>query len=195
MGPARPIRPDEVRPVGSAIVGADRDAGLAGLLQRIVADSLAWLGEYPEDQVDAGALAAIRQSLDWLSQQLQARQGDRLESGVMDETALKVAAELFVDLSWWLDTCPDEEVELDVAVSVLENGATFTYELSDEQRERLVEVLGELGAAERHEGRRHAICQLPFAIGLVDGEEPGCEMPVAREWVRPEDRANDQAKI
>ncbi|WP_127509297.1 hypothetical protein [Actinoplanes solisilvae] len=86
-------------------------------------------------------------------------------------------------------------MELDVAVSVLENGATFTYELSDDQRQRLVEVLGELAAAERYEGRRHAICQLPFAIGLVDDEEPECEMPVAREWVRSEDRANDQAKI
>ncbi len=184
-----------MRLAGSAIVGTDGDAVLAGLLRGVVADSLAWLGEYPEDQVDAGALAAIRQSLDWLSQQLQARQGDRLESGVMDETALKVSAELFVDLSWWLDTCPDEEVEPNAAVSVLENGTTFTYELSDQQRGRLVEVLGEIGAAERHEGRRHAVCRLPFAIGLVDGEEPECEMPVAREWVRLEDRADDQAKI
>lgn len=175
-------------------MSTDGDAVLAGLLQNVVADSLAWLGEYPEDRVDSEALTAIRQSLDWLSQQLQARHWDRLESGVMDATALKVAAELFVDLSWWLDTCPDEEVEQDVAVSVLENGATFTYELSDDQRRRLVEVLDELAAAERHEGRRHAICLLPFAIGLVDGEEPECEMPMAREWVRPEDRANGQAK-
>ncbi|MFB9239987.1 hypothetical protein ACFFWC_31430 [Plantactinospora siamensis] len=133
-------------------MSTDGDAGLAGLLQRVVADSLAWLGEYPADCVDAGALTAFRQSLDWFSQQLQDRQGGRLASGGLQETALRVAAELFVDLSWWLDTCPDEEVELDVAVSVLENGATFTYELSDDQRQRLVEVLGELAAAERHEG-------------------------------------------
>ncbi|MEU8425064.1 hypothetical protein AB0C15_29755 [Micromonospora sp. NPDC048835] len=176
-------------------MSTDGDAGLAGLLQQVVADSLTWLGEYPQDRVDARALTAFRRSLDWLSQQLQVRQAGQLASGGREETALKVAAELFVDLSWWLSTCPDEEVELDVAVSVLENSATFTYELSGDQRQRLVQVFGELAAAERHEGRRHAIRQLPFAIGLVDGAEPEGDMPVARDWVRPEDRANDQAKI
>jgi hypothetical protein len=175
-------------------MSTDGDAVLAGLLQNVVADSLAWLGEHPEDRVDPGALTAIRQSLEWLSQQLPARHWDRLEPGARDATALKVAAELFVDLSWWLDTCPDEAVEEDVAVSVLENCATFSYELSDDQRQRLVGVFDELAAAERHEGRRHAICLLPFAIGLVDGEEPECETPVAREWVRPENRSNGQAQ-
>ncbi|WP_127509300.1 hypothetical protein [Actinoplanes solisilvae] len=81
-------------------MSTDGDAGLAGLLQHVVADSLAWLGEYPEDCVDAGALTAFRQSLDWFSQQLQDRQGGRLASGGREETALRVAAELFVDLSW-----------------------------------------------------------------------------------------------
>lgn len=84
-------------------MSTDGDAGLAGLLQRVVADSLTWLGGYPEDRVDARALTAFRQSRDWLSQQLQSRHVGRLASGGRDETALKVAAELFVDLSWcWI---------------------------------------------------------------------------------------------
>ncbi|GAA1655274.1 hypothetical protein [Actinoplanes couchii] len=155
-------------------MGSDGDVVLAGLLRDAVTGSFSGLGEYPEDEVDAGAVAVVRRSLDWLSQRLDGA------------PPLWVAVELFAELSWWLGTCPDEEVELDVAVRVLEDGVAFTSGLSDGQRRRLVEVFGEVAAAERHEGRRRAISLIPFEIGLDEGAEPGYEAP---GWVRPEDRA------
>ncbi|GAA3398148.1 hypothetical protein [Cryptosporangium minutisporangium] len=156
---------------------ANADSVLVGLLRSHVEDLLAWLGDYPDDQVDADALASVRQSIDWVAAQQPAREHD----------ALATAAGLIIELMWWLDTCGDDEVEPHVAVKMQEGCAGFLTELPDEQRRRLIDVLDEEAAAEVDPARRYWLRYVPFAIGLVE-EEPD-ESPGAREWVRPEVRS------
>jgi len=153
------------------------DAGLAALLHRHVTDIFEWLGHYPADEVDPAALASIRQSLAWLV------------ARSPDPAALTTAAGLLVEVTWWLDTSDDDEIDPDVASKVLEEVAGLSYEMSAEQTRRLVDVLGELAAAEGHAGRRYQLRFFPFAIGLVDEEADEPAEPPVTGWVRPEDRA------
>lgn len=169
-------------------MNADGDAVLTRLLYAGVTDLLKWLGDYPDDEVDPDAVASIRRSIDWVVELLPAGQRDRLASGDPDPAALTAVTGLFVDLFWWLDTCEDDEVELDVAVKLQESGAACVDELTDGQRRRLLEVLDGLAATERHDGRRYELVLFPFGVGLVD-DEPEVEPPPVRQWVSPEDRA------
>jgi hypothetical protein len=156
------------------------DAELAHLLHHHVDDLLTWLDEHPADQVDPTAVASIRRSLGWMIGQAPVEQGDRLAS-------LETAAGLLVDLMWWLDTCEDEEVDSFVAVKLQEGTGAWLGELAADQRRRLVEVLAELAASEKHNVRRYEIRLFAFALGLVNDEIED-EAPVVREWIRPEDR-------
>jgi hypothetical protein len=172
---------------------ADGDAALAHRLHGLVADLLNWLDHYPEDEVDPRAVASIRESLDWVIEQLPAQQRDRLASGDPDPATLMTVTGLFVDLMWWLDTSQEDDVDLDVAVKLQESGVAYLDELSDDQRRRLLQVLDELAAAEQHDGRRYELLFFPSWIGLVD-DEPDVEGPPVREWVRPEVRATGPAQ-
>jgi hypothetical protein len=96
-------------------------------------------------------------------------------------------AGLLVDLWWWLDTCDDDEVDPDVAVQLQQRVSADVDDLSDDQRRRLLEVLDELAAAERHDGRGYELLFLPFAMGVVD-DESDIEQPAVRDRVRPEAR-------
>jgi hypothetical protein len=169
-------------------MSADGDAALAHLLHDLVTQLLAWLDDYPDDQVNPNAVASVRQSVEWVVERLPAEQRERLASGDPDPAALKTVASLFVDLLWWLDTCEEDEVDLHVAVNLQESSAAYIDELPDEQRRRLIEVLDELVATEPHDGRRYVLLFIPFAIGLVV-DEPNIERPPVREWIRPEARA------
>jgi hypothetical protein len=73
-------------------------------------------------------------------------------------------------------------------VKVQESGAACVHELTDGQRQRLLEVLDALAATERHDGRRYELVLFPYGIGLVD-DEPDVEPPPVRQWVSPQDRA------
>jgi hypothetical protein len=168
-------------------MSVDRDAALAHGLHRLVIDVLAWLDDYPDDQVDPNAVATLRQSIDWVLRRLPAQQRDRLAAGDPDPASLKAAIGLVVDLMWWLDTCEEDEVDSHVAVKLQESGGVHLDELPPEQRERLLEVLRELAAEEPHAGRRYELRCFPFWMGLVE-EEPDDEAPAVREWVRPEAR-------
>ncbi len=168
-------------------MSADGDAALARLLLGLVTDLIKWLDDYPDDQVDPNAVASFQQSIDWVIEQLPAQQRDQLASGRPDSGALMTVTGVLVDLFWWLDTCEDDEVDLDVAVKLLESGAAYVHQLTDEQRRRLLEVLDGLTAMEQHEGRRYELRSFPFSVGLVE-DEPDAEMPPVHEWVRPEDR-------
>lgn len=174
-------------------MNADDDAALAGLLHSLVTEMLSWLDDHPEDEVDPTAVASIRESIDWVIERLPAQHRDGLASGNPDPATLMTVTGLFVDLLWWLDTCGDDQVDLDVAVKLQESGAAYLGELTEEQRRRLIEVLVELATAEQHAGRRYELLCLPFWIGLVD-DEPDAEGPPVREWVRPEDRAIGPAR-
>jgi hypothetical protein len=153
------------------------DAGLARLLDRHVADLFTWLDDYPADQVDRSAVASVRQSVNWV----------RLAAGKPDPAPLKTAVGILVDLVWWLDTCSDREVDEWAVGNLQESTATRVVELSDWQRGRLLETLNDLAAAEQHDGRRYQLRFFGFAMGLVE-TEPDERGPIARGWVRPEDR-------
>jgi hypothetical protein len=98
---------------------------------------------------------------------------------------LRTATGLLIDLTWWLDTCEDEQVDPFVAVKLQESTGAWLDELTAGQRRRLVEVLGELAASEEHNARRYEIRFFAFALGLVDDEIED-EAPAVREWIRPE---------
>ncbi|MEV0269435.1 hypothetical protein AB0H43_11695 [Hamadaea sp. NPDC050747] len=173
-------------------MSVDDDAVLVRLLHRAVADSLTWLGDYPEDQVDPDAVASIRRSVDWVIGGLPAGQRDSLAADDPTPAALTVITGLFADLLWWLDTCADDEVDPHVAVKLQESCAADVDELTDSQRRRLLETLDALAAVEHDDGRRYELRFLPYAIGLVD-DEPAMERPAVREWARPEARAGGSA--
>jgi hypothetical protein len=158
-----------------AFVLAD-DADLARLLHRHVADLFTWLDDYPAGQVDPAAVASVRRSLDRAIEQHPGGPG-----------SLRTAVGLLVDLMWWLDTCGDDEVDPFVAVKLQESAGACLDELSAGHRRRLVEVLDDLAAGERHVGRRYEIRFFAFAWGLVS-DEPGDQAPAGRRWIRPEDR-------
>jgi hypothetical protein len=168
-------------------VTLERDAVLVNALHRVVTDLSAWLGDYPDDQVSPGAVAVTRASIDWVIEQLPAGQRDRLSAGDPDPASLKALTGLVADLIWWLDTCDDDEVDPDVAVKLQEAVAAAVDGMSDEQRQRLVEIVDELTTVEAHRGRRYELRRFPFAVGLVD-DEPDEEEPPARTWTPPEAR-------
>lgn len=152
----------------------DGDNQLARLLHQHVIDVLDWLAEehdadYPE--VDLDAVESFRQAVLPLA-----------------ELTLPAAVGLFTDLSWWLDSCDDEELDPDTAVKLLEGNVEVIGSLSDERSARLLEVLGELAAAEPHAARRYQFEFFPYAFGLLDDEEPDLDEPDSLEWVAPQDR-------
>lgn len=156
------------------------DAELARLLQDHINDLFTWLDDYPADQVDPSAVASVRQGLDWMIEQSPVEQDGR-------PTSVRAAADLLVDLMWWLDTCDDEQVDPFVAVKLQEATGAWLDELTAGRRRRLVEVLDELAASEEHNGRRYEIRFFAFALGLVDDEFED-EAPAVREWIRPDNR-------
>ena len=166
---------------------ADDDAVLARLLVGHLADLLTWLDDYPADQVDRSAVASIRESITWVINQAPAEQRAGLASGNPDGTALRTAAGLLVDVMWWLETRPDDEVDEWAAGKIQESTAASVAALSDRQRRRLLEILADLAAAERHDVRRYELRFFPFACGLLD-TEPDERAPLVRGWVKPEDR-------
>jgi hypothetical protein len=145
-------------------------AGLAGVVHGLVTDLFDWLGDYPDDQVDAAALAVVR--------------GDLLRP---HPGTLAEAVGVLVDLVWWLDACEDDEVDPHVAVKLLEAAVSEIDGMPDEQRRTLVGVVDELATSEQHAGRHYELRFFAYGMGLAD-DEPEAEEPAGRQWVRPVDR-------
>ncbi|MEE1823713.1 hypothetical protein PUR61_16160 [Streptomyces sp. BE20] len=82
-----------------------------------------------------------------------------------------VLAGLVVDIVRFLDTCEDDEVDPDSAVTMTESVSWALTRLPHDQRERFLTTLADLAAAETNPGRREFIKAFPFACGLID-EEP-----------------------
>ncbi|MFH9822992.1 hypothetical protein [Streptomyces bobili] len=78
---------------------------------------------------------------------------------------------VLVDVMGWLESCGDEEVDPDSAVKVMESVGGALLRLPSGQRERLVQVLADLAAAEEDPARRDFLNSFPFAIGLVEDED------------------------
>ncbi|NUT20908.1 MAG: hypothetical protein HOV77_17145 [Hamadaea sp.] len=168
-------------------MSTDDDVALAHQLYGVVADLLTWLEDYPAEEVDPNAVTSIQRSVEWVLAGLRTEQRSRLASGDPDPADVTTAAGLFADVLWWLDTCDEAEVDLHVAVKLEESCVGYLDELSEPQRRRLIEILGEMAAVESHDGRRYELRVLPYAVGLVD-EEPDAERPSPRTWVPPEAR-------
>ncbi|BCJ47480.1 hypothetical protein GCM10010168_18380 [Actinoplanes ianthinogenes] len=152
----------------------DDDAALARLLDQHVDDLLTLLGDWPEDQVKSSVVASMRQSV------------DRVLASA-DDTALRTAAGLLVDVVWWMHTSSDEDLDEWGVGNLLESSAAFLQELPDDRRHRLIETLDALAAAEPHDTRRYELRSFAYAMGLRD-TEPAEPEPLARAYVKPEDR-------
>jgi hypothetical protein len=163
------------------------DAALVLLLYRHVTDLFRWLSDYPEDQVDPNAVESVKQDIGWVTEHLAAGSPAPLLSNVPDDQMLKEITGLLVDVTWWLDTCSDEDVG-EWAVGNLQEGTAYLVaEMDEGQRSRLLGTLDELIATEQHGGRRYEMLFFRFAMGLVDTEPDGAK-PFHRGWVRPQDR-------
>jgi hypothetical protein len=99
-----------------------------------------------------------------------------------------VLAGLVVDVLWWLDTCGDDEVDPDSAVKMMESVSWVLMSLPAKQRERFLQVVSDLAAAEGHPGRREQLVAFPYACGLIDNEPSRPAAPWTA-WVHPTSRA------
>ncbi|MFJ1877307.1 MULTISPECIES: hypothetical protein [unclassified Streptomyces] len=80
-------------------------------------------------------------------------------------------AGLIVDVVWFLDSCGDDEVDPDSAVKMLEGVGGELLRLPLDQRDRLLQVLADLAAAEPNLARREFVESFPFACGLAVEED------------------------
>ncbi|MFF8883936.1 hypothetical protein [Streptomyces flaveolus] len=80
----------------------------------------------------------------------------------------RALGEALVDVLWFVEGSEDEQMDQDDAVKVLEGVAHRITSLSDAQRHELVELVGEMAAAETDPARRGFLEQFPEGFGLVD---------------------------
>ncbi|OMI87847.1 hypothetical protein BSZ07_20565 [Streptomyces sp. M1013] len=80
-------------------------------------------------------------------------------------------AGLVVDALWFLESCDDDEVDLDSAVKMMEGMSGELLRLPLNQRDRLLRVLADLADAEQNPARREFLKTFPFACGLVEEQK------------------------
>ncbi|MBQ0890325.1 hypothetical protein KBZ94_36305 [Streptomyces sp. RM72] len=80
-------------------------------------------------------------------------------------------AGLVVDALWFLESCDDDEVDLDSAVKMMEGMSGELLRLPLNQRDRLLRVLADLADAEQNPARREFLKTFPFACGLVEEQQ------------------------
>ncbi|MGX1119677.1 hypothetical protein RKD37_005040 [Streptomyces ambofaciens] len=80
-------------------------------------------------------------------------------------------AGLVVDALWFLESCDDDEVDLDSAVKMMEGIGAELLRLPLDQRDRLLRVLADLADAEQNPARREFLKTFPFACGLVEEQQ------------------------
>ncbi|MFC0543679.1 hypothetical protein [Kutzneria chonburiensis] len=85
---------------------------------------------------------------------------------------LPVLAGLVVDAVWFLDSCGDDEVNPDSAVTIAEGVAGTLHALPADQLARFLDALADLAAAEPNPARRTYLESFPFSCGLVE-DQPG----------------------
>lgn len=77
-------------------------------------------------------------------------------------------AEALVDVLWFVDGCEDQQMDPDDAVKVLEGVAHLVSTLSNDQRQELLALVGEMAAAETNPARREFLEEFPEGFGLID---------------------------
>ncbi|GGS55784.1 hypothetical protein GCM10010206_17100 [Streptomyces cinerochromogenes] len=80
----------------------------------------------------------------------------------------RALAEAWVDVLWFIDGSEDEQMNPDDAVKVLEGVAHVVSTLPEEQRQELLELVGEMAAAETDPARREFLEEFPESFGLID---------------------------
>ncbi|MEW2622949.1 hypothetical protein [Streptomyces sp. NPDC048106] len=80
----------------------------------------------------------------------------------------RALAEALVDVLWFIDGCEDEQMNPDDAVKVLEGVAHVVSTLPNDQRQELIELIGEMAAAESDPARREFLDEFPEAFGMID---------------------------
>ncbi|MGW1320505.1 hypothetical protein [Streptomyces sp. NPDC002426] len=75
-------------------------------------------------------------------------------------------AEALVDVLWFVEGSDDDQMDPDDAVKIMEGVAHLASELSSEQRNELIELLGTMAAAETDPARHEFLEGLPEGFGL-----------------------------
>ncbi|MEV7035871.1 hypothetical protein AB0N99_37285 [Streptomyces sp. NPDC093272] len=82
----------------------------------------------------------------------------------------RALAEALVDVLWFIDGSEDEQMDQDDAVKVMEGVAHVVSALPNDQRQELIELVGEMAAAETDRARREFLEEFPEDFGLNDDE-------------------------
>ncbi|MEU9717390.1 hypothetical protein [Streptomyces sp. NPDC047976] len=77
-------------------------------------------------------------------------------------------AEALVHVLWFIDGSEDEQMDQDDAVKVMEGVAHAVSTLPSDQRQELIELVGEMASAESNPARREFLDEFPKGFGLID---------------------------
>ncbi|MFF9691082.1 hypothetical protein [Streptomyces sp. NPDC014623] len=77
-------------------------------------------------------------------------------------------AEALVDVLWFIDGSEDEQMDQDDAVKVMEGVGHVVSRLPSDQRQELIELVGEMAAAENNLARREFLEAFPEGFGVID---------------------------
>ncbi|OKI54651.1 hypothetical protein AMK15_27910 [Streptomyces sp. MJM1172] len=77
-------------------------------------------------------------------------------------------AEVLVGALWFIEGSEDEQMDPDDAVKVLEGAAHLFSQLSDDQRQELIDLLREMAEAESDPARREFLEGFPEGFGLIE---------------------------
>ncbi|MEJ8640630.1 hypothetical protein WKI68_02590 [Streptomyces sp. MS1.HAVA.3] len=78
----------------------------------------------------------------------------------------RALAEALVDVLWFIDGSEDEQMDPDDAVKVLEGVGHVVSTLPNDQRQELIELVGEMAAGETNPFRREFLEEFPEGFGL-----------------------------
>ncbi|WP_328623123.1 hypothetical protein [Streptomyces sp. NBC_00354] len=80
----------------------------------------------------------------------------------------RALAEALVGVLWFIEGSDDEEMDPDNAVKVLEGIAHLFTQLSSDQRQELLDLLGAMAEEESDPARREFLEGFPESFGLVE---------------------------
>ncbi|QTI42312.1 hypothetical protein [Streptomyces nojiriensis] len=80
----------------------------------------------------------------------------------------RALAEALVDVLWFIDGSEDEQMDQDDAVKVMEGVAHVVSTLPSDQRQELIELVGEMADAENNPARREFLEAFPQGFGVID---------------------------
>ncbi|WP_406498048.1 hypothetical protein OG936_26870 [Streptomyces sp. NBC_00846] len=80
----------------------------------------------------------------------------------------RALAEALVDVLWFIDGSEENQTDQDDAVKVLEGIAHLVTKLSSDQRQELIDLLGEMAEVESHPARREFLAGFPEGFGLLE---------------------------